>query len=116
MNCSSNWRDYTNACWAANWHRLFEDDPNDARDKMGWPNRFQDALTNATEVFNYYSSGDSVFTEEDGTPSLFTGVAHWGLDWYLGIIPRPTVDVTFDNHSWQKQELLKGGCDSIRSG
>ena len=91
MNCSSNWRDYTNACWAANWHRFFTDDPNDARGKMGWPNRFQDALSNAAEVFNYYSSGDEVFHETDNPPWLLSGL-----------------DEFWATYCWQKQETLKG--------
>ena len=103
------WRDYTNACWASNWHRLFTDNPNDSRAQMGWANRFQNALTNATEVFNYYSSGDSVFTEQESIPSLMSDVhANWGLNWFLWIFPYPTVSPTFENHCWQKQEVLKG--------
>ena len=85
------WQDYTNACWAANWHRFFTDDPNDARGKMGWPNRFQDALSNAAEVFNYYSSGDEVFHETDNPPWLLSGL-----------------DESWATYCWQKQETLKG--------
>lgn len=85
------WHDYTNACWASNWYRFFEDDPNDARGKMKWPGRFTDALANATEVFNYYSSGDSVFHETEDPPWLLEGM-----------------DESNDNYCWQKQETLKG--------
>ena len=102
------WQDYTNACWASNWHRLFADDQSDSRGRMGWPDRFADALSNASDVYNYYSSGDAVFSETDEVPSLLTGATHWGIDWYLWILPFPTVEVTFDNHCWQKQEVLKG--------
>ena len=87
----SAWHDYTNACWAANWHRFFKENPNDARGKMGWPNRFQDALANATEVFNYYSSGDEVFHETANPPWLLAGL-----------------DESWANYCWQKQETLKG--------
>ena len=102
------WRGYTNACWSANWHRLFSDTTNDARAQMGWANRFQNALANATEVFNYYSSGDSVFTEMDDVPSLLSDATRWGIGWFLWVIPYPTVEFTFENHCWQKQEVLKG--------
>ena len=102
------WRGYTNACWAANWHRLFAGVPNDARAQMGWADRFQGALTNATEVYNYYSSGDSIFTETDDVPTLLTDTARWGVDWFVWIVPYPTVETTLENHSWQKQEVLKG--------
>ena len=87
----SAWRDYTNACWAANWHRFFKNDLTDARGKMGWANRFQDALANATEVFNYYSSGDEVFHETANPPWLLAGL-----------------DESWANYCWQKQETLKG--------
>jgi hypothetical protein len=102
------WRDYTPDCWTANWYRLFADVPDDARRQMSWENRFSDALTNATEVFNYYSSGDSVFTETEEIPTLLTDVTHWGVGWFLWVIPYPTVEITFENHCWQKQEVLKG--------
>ncbi|MDO5317733.1 MAG: hypothetical protein Q4G65_03820 [bacterium] len=102
------WRGYTNACWAANWHRLFAGAHGDARARMGWANRFQDALANATEVYNYYSSGDGVFAETAGVPALLDDAVHWGVDWFLWVIPYPTVETTFENHCWQKQEVLKG--------
>ena len=102
------WRGYTNACWAANWHRLFAGVSNDARAQMGWTDRFQGALGNATEVYNYYSSGDAVFAETGDVPALLDDAVHWGLDWFLWVIPYPTVEFTFENHCWQKQEVLKG--------
>lgn len=102
------WRDYTNDCWASNWHRIFAHNSNDSRGRMSWENRFQDALANATEVFNYYSSGDSVFTEEGDVPVLLDEALHWGVDWFLWVIPYPTLETTFENHCWQKQEVLKG--------
>lgn len=103
------WHNYPNACWSANWYRLFEDDPADSRGRMTWANRFADALNNANKVFNYYSSGDSVFLETATVPPLFEDVFHnLGINWFLWLIPYPTVDTTFDNHCWQKQEVLKG--------
>lgn len=58
---------------------------------MKWPGRFTDALTNATEVFSYYSSGDSVFHETEDPPWLLEGMLE-----------------SNDNYCWQKQETLKG--------
>ena len=87
----SSWYDYTNACWASNWYRLFEDDPTDARGRIGWPGRFTDALGNANEVYNYYSSGDEVFHETDNPPWLLEGM-----------------DESSANYCWQKQESQKG--------
>ena len=46
-------RDFTNVCWAANWHRWFVCDPDDARGQMGWPGHFTAALANAVEVFKH---------------------------------------------------------------
>ena len=67
-----------------------------------------EALSCATEVFNYYSSGDSVFTETASVPSLLEDARTWKLNWFLWVIPYPTVEFTFENHFWQKQEVLKG--------
>lgn len=102
------WREYPAACWAANWFRLFDGASVDARARMGWAGRFTGALVHAAEVFNYYSRGDSVFAEADDVPSVLTDVVHWGLDWYLWMLPCPTVSVTAESHAWQKQEVLKG--------
>ena len=52
----SDWHGYTNACWAANWFRWFQNDTSDARGRMGWPDYFSAALGNAGTVYNYYSS------------------------------------------------------------
>ena len=104
----SDWDGYTNACWAANWFRWFQDDSFDSRGKMGWPDYFSAALGNAGTVYNYYSSGDEVFDEMPSTPSLLSGVFHWPTfqsSW-------PFVDlssmVTPEVSPWQKQEVLKG--------
>ena len=101
------WRDYTNACWASNWYRFFEDDPTDARGKMKWPGRFTDALANATEVFNYYSSGDAVFTETDEVPWLLKDVLGVDLRFWT-VLPYLVPSLSFETHCWQKQEVLKG--------
>ena len=102
------WHGYTNACWAANWFRWFQNDSSDARGRMGWPDYFSAALGNAGTVYNYYSSGDEVFEEMPSTPSLLSGVFHWPTfqsSW-------PFVDlssmVTPEVNPWQKQEVLKG--------
>ena len=104
----SDWHGYTNLCWAANWHRWFKGDANDSRGRMGWPDYFSDALTNAVTVCNYYSSGDEIFEEMPSTPSALSGVFHWPTfqaSW-------PFVDLssmfTPSVNAWQKQEVLKG--------
>ena len=83
-------------------------DATDARGKMGWPDYFSDALTNAVTVCNYYSSGDEIFEEMPSTPSALSGVFHWPTfqaSW-------PFVDLssmfTPSVNAWQKQEVLKG--------
>ena len=102
----SDWYGYTNLCWAANWHRWFNDDATDSRGKMGWPDYFSSALPRAGTVYNYYSTGDPVFMEEDTVPGVVTGVFHWptlNLTW-----PFVQWDITTEANSWQKQETHKG--------
>ena len=75
----SDWHQYPCESWAANWHKLFANDNNDARREMGWPNRYADSLAKVGEVCNYYSSGDEVFEEAPAAPSLLAGVFHGRL-------------------------------------
>lgn len=104
----SDWYGYTNLCWAANWHMWFQNDATDARGRMGWPDYFSDALTNAVTVCNYYSSGDEIFEEMPTTPSALSGVFHWPTfqtSWpYVDLSSMFTPSV----NAWQKQEVLKG--------
>ena len=106
----SDWLPYDSMSWAANWHRWFKDDPTDSRGKMGWPDYFKTALTRVGNVYNYYSSGDPVFMENDTVPDVLTGVFHWptfGWSWWP---PGPTVhwEITAEANCWQKQETHKG--------
>ena len=88
----SEWRTYDPLSWAANWHRWFAAVPDDARARLGWAGRYSDALGNAGEVCNYYSTGDEVFHETLNPPWLLAGM----------------LDSTA-NYAWQKQETTKGG-------
>jgi hypothetical protein len=102
----SDWNDYHHMSWAANWHKWFKDNSSDARGKMGWPDYFKSALTNVVNVYNYYSTGDPVFMEDETVPALLTGVFHWnvlGLTW-----PFVDLSITAEAHCWQKQETHKG--------
>lgn len=106
----SDWHTYDSMSWAANWHRWFKDDPTDSRGKMGWPDYFKTALTHVGSVYNYYSTGDPVFMENDTVPDVLTGVFHWptfGWSWWP---PGPTVhwEITAEANCWQKQETHKG--------
>ena len=102
----SDWHGYTNACWAANWFRWFQNDTSDARGRMGWPDYFSAALGNAGTVYNYYSSGDLVFMETETPPGLTAGLFHWPtLSWTW---PFVNLNITEEAHSWQKQETRKG--------
>ncbi|MBQ3343566.1 MAG: alpha/beta hydrolase, partial [Kiritimatiellae bacterium] len=102
----SDWHSYTNACWAANWFRWFQNDTSDARGRMGWPDYFSAALGNAGTVYNYYSSGDLVFMEAETPPGLTAGLFHWPtLSWTW---PFVNLNITEEAHSWQKQETRKG--------
>ncbi len=87
----TSWRTYPQRSWASYWYTWFLSDPNDARRLMGWPGRYTEALTHAGEVYNYFSSGDETFEEEENPPWLLTG-----------IISSPAY------YCWQKQETRKG--------
>ena len=57
-------------------------------------------------MYNYYSSGDPVFMEDDTIPSVLTGVFHWPtLHWTWPFID---LNITAEAYSWQKQETHKG--------
>ncbi len=102
----SDWNGYDPKSWAANWHKWFQDDSSDMRGRMGWPDYFRSVLENAAAVYNYYSSGDSIFLESDADPGLTTGVFHWptfSAEWDF-----VDFNVTFEAHCWQKQETHKG--------
>ena len=102
----SDWSGYDPRSWASNWHRWFKDEATDTRGKMGWPDYFATALSRAGTVYNYYSSGDAVFSEEDSVPGVATGVFHWptlSLSW-----PFIEWNITTEANSWQKQETHKG--------
>ena len=102
----SDWNDYHPMSWAANWYRWFKDDSSDSRGKMGWPDYFKDAISNVDYVYNYYSTGDLVFMEDESIPGVLTGVFHWnvlGFTW-----PFVDVGITAELHCWQKQETHKG--------
>ncbi len=82
---------YDPRSWAANWHRWFADAPGDARARLGWVGRYADAIGNADEAFNYYSTGDEVFRETPNPPWLLAGVTE-----------------STASYAWQKQETMKG--------
>ena len=85
------WRTYNTRAWSANWFSWFTGDADDARNRMGWVDRFAAVLNNADAVFNYYSTGDEVFHETPNPPWLLEGMSESGA-----------------NYCWQKQETLKG--------
>lgn len=102
----SDWSDYDPRSWAANWHRWFSNDATDSRGRMGWPDYFSAALSNAGTVYNYYSTGDPIFLESDTVPGVTTGIFHWptlSLSW-----PFIDFNITAEEGSWQKQETHKG--------
>lgn len=102
----SDWNGYDPASWAANWHKWFSRNEQDMRGKMGWPNYFQAALNNATTVYNYYSTGDNVFKENEDPPGVLEGMFHWPtLAWEW---PPIKLSFTGEMYCWQKQETLKG--------
>jgi hypothetical protein len=103
----SDWDGYHERTWAANWYTWFTNTPNDARAKIGWAGHFAPLLNRqGLDVFNFYSSGDEVFKENQEVPGLVSGVFHWptlNLDW-----PFFHPNLELDAFPWQKQEAFKG--------
>ena len=101
------WSGYDSLTWAANWYTWFTNDVNDARGKIGWAGHFAPLLNRqGLDVYNFYSSGDEVFTENPETPGIATGVFHWptlNLEW-----PFFHLNLELDAFPWQKQEVFKG--------
>ena len=97
------WHGYDPNSWAANWYSWFQDD----RGSLGWAGHFASLLSKpGLEIYNYYSTGDEVFAENDETPGLATGVFHWptlDLEW-----PFVHLNLELDAYPWQKQEVFKG--------
>jgi hypothetical protein len=93
------WADYLPRTWSALYHQLFDPDlvfGNDDRHSLTWKGRFTACLPG---LYNYYSSGDEIFEQYDGTP-----IPTEGVELHLGI---PVVTGR-ERYSWQKQELYKG--------
>ena len=87
----NDWISYTNSCWTANWHKLFN--ASDARSRLSWRGRFAAVVPVAV---NFYSSGDEVLElyPHSQNPAWYNGVSpsgNWG-----------------ERYSWHKQEIWKG--------
>jgi pimeloyl-ACP methyl ester carboxylesterase len=87
----NDWISYTNSCWTANWHKLFN--ASDARSRLTWRGRFAAVVPVAV---NFYSSGDEVLElyPHSQNPAWYNGVSpsgNWG-----------------ERYSWHKQEIWKG--------
>ena len=69
------WHAYTNRLWASRWHEAWKRlDPSDGRCGMTWRGRFG----NIANAYNYYSSGEDVLTNGNGTAqSLLSGSYAW---------------------------------------
>ncbi len=105
------WEEYDPRTWASNWHRLFTGtDP--SRAELTWRGRFAPVF-GKTRVWNFFSSGDEVFSLTDGC-NLFSGVIESRITYaYPNGVPMMAIGISVgDNvgrYSWQKQELMKGG-------
>jgi hypothetical protein len=81
--------------FAANWHQLFVDTPNDARNKLTWKKKFSSVLP---KMYNFYSAGDEVVRDprvDQDSASVLLTIADRGID--------------FAAYAWAAQEYLKGG-------
>jgi pimeloyl-ACP methyl ester carboxylesterase len=96
----SEWQSYPVKTWAANWHKLFAEPPDDARAKLTWKDRLVNALTQTT-VHSFYSSTEDVLEAYDGTPTQAV------LDNTFYAIPH--LDFSrFGRYAWVLQEKTKG--------
>jgi len=87
------WKDYTNVCWSAEWHRQFAGNSGDARARLTWKDRFASILSRTT-AYNFFSSGDEVFELYNGTPYTVLLGDLW--------------DSTRGRYAWHRQETHKG--------
>ena len=92
------WEEYPTNSWAARWHWLFRNEPNDDRKLLGWPGRFANV---AQYAVNFYSTGDEVLELlGDNDITILTGITSW-----------------YTQYAWHHQELWKGrGIANILGG
>ena len=92
------WEEYPTNSWAASWHWLFRNEPNDDRKHLGWPGRFANV---AQYAVNFYSTGDEVLELlGDNDITILTGITSW-----------------YTQYAWHHQELWKGrGIANILGG
>ena len=91
------WAEYPTNSWAASWHTLFKDDPDDDRKYLGWSGHFANVLQYAV---NFYSTGDEVLElAVDNDIGIFTGITS-----------------SLAHHAWHKQELFKGRGIGVGAG
>lgn len=85
------WNNYANRLWSADFWGLYVNTPTDGRHALKWRDRFLN-LPDRTNPHNYYSSGDQVLDNSDGS------------------IPNVFSDIIIGNGrlAWAKQEMGKG--------
>ena len=87
------WEEYPTNSWAASWHWLFRNEPNDDRKLLGWPGRFANVAQCAV---NFYSAGP------DGGDEVLELLDDNDVDILTGITSG------YVQYSWHHQELWKG--------
>lgn len=101
---------YDSRLWAANWHTLFQDFPNDGRAALTWRNRFKPV--NGVSYYDFYSTGEEVLDYDDtATPSVFgilRLVAINKLSDFLHVSLPGSTGQPAGHKTWQYQEQLKG--------
>ena len=92
FNTFEGWANYDRSLWASSWHNLFAN--GDGRVGLKWINRFG-VIGN---LFNFYSSGENVLRDSDGT------------------YPSPLSVYSTHERAWVCQEMSKGdGLTSLTS-
>ena len=79
MSTGYGWMNYDTRLWSTEWYQLF-DAASDGRSGLTWRNRFG-VITN---LYDFYSSGENVLKNSDGTlPSVFSVASTEELSWVL---------------------------------
>lgn len=85
--------------FAANWHQLFSENPDDNRNKLTWKELFA-APDLISVLYNFYSPSDEVVENPDETEEI-------------GDIDNIWNSAVLKRHAWVSQEIGKGGQNGV---
>jgi len=98
----SDWKDYPDRLFAANWYDLFES--GDARRQLTWKDRFASVQTVG---HNFFSPGEDVVENAGDNESVTLALINIFKNWVTGN--------SVGTHAWVTQEISKGGKNVLTS-